>query len=97
MLSILFSPEDCIVYKHPIFDIILKHRDKFITKQCKNSFTGYSVAQIKKAQGLNKKQNWEKDKVTRKDILDFCFVIDGEKSVPLNIWFKNNFNKYIYP
>lgn len=90
VLSILFSPEDCIIYKHSIFDVILEHKELFVTKMCRNSFTGYAVAQIQKAKGLNKKQNWEKDKVTRKDIFDFCYVIDGEKSIPLDIWFKNN-------
>lgn len=76
VLSILFSPEDCIIYKHPIFDIILNKRQEFVTKMCRNSFAGYAIAQCKKAKGLDKMQNWEKDKVTRKDILDFCYVID---------------------
>lgn len=35
-------------------------------------------------------QNWEKDKVTRKDIFDFCYVIEGEKTIPLNAWFLRN-------
>lgn len=76
VLSILFSPEDCIIYKHPIFDIILNKKQDFVTKMCRNSFAGYAIAQCKKAKGLDKMQNWEKDKVTRKDILDFCYVID---------------------
>lgn len=84
VLSILFSPEDCIAYKHPIFDVILKERQKFVTKKCKNSFAGYAIAQIKKAKGLNKKQNWEKNKVVRKDVLDFCYVIDKNKSIAMN-------------
>lgn len=86
VLSILFSPEDCIIYKHPIFDIILNKRQEFVTKSCKNSFAGYAIAQCKKAKGLDKMQNWEKDKVTRKGILDFVYVIDGEKSIPWKKW-----------
>lgn len=86
VLELLNSPEDCIITKHPMFDLILEHKDKFITKICKNSFGGYAVQQIKKAKGLNKKQNWEKDKVTRKDVLDFVYVIEGEKSMPWKIW-----------
>jgi hypothetical protein len=89
-LSILFSPEDCVIYKHPIFDVILNKKEDFVTKMCKNSFAGYAVAQCKKAKGLDKKQNWEKDKVTRKDIFDFCYVINGQKTIPLNTWFVNN-------
>ena len=86
VLSILFSPTDCIVYKHPIFDLILKQREKFVTKLCKNSFAGYAIAQCRKAKGLDKMQNWEKDKVTRKEVLDFCYVIDGSKSIPWKKW-----------
>ena len=90
VLELLNSPEDCIISKHPLFDIILEHKDKFITKGCRNSFGGYARQQISKAKGLNKKQNWEKGKVTRKDLLDFCYVIDGSKSVPIKLWFNNN-------
>lgn len=86
VLELLNSPEDCIVYKHPLFDLILEHKEDFITKICKDSFGGYARQQIKKAKGLNKKQNWEKDKVTRKDLLDFCYVLHGEKSIPWRVW-----------
>lgn len=86
VLELLNSPEDCIISKHPLFDLILNHKEDFITKICKDSFGGYARQQIKKAKGLNKKQNWEQDKVTRKDLLDFCYVIDGEKSIPWKKW-----------
>lgn len=86
VLELLNSPEDCIVNKHPLFDLILEHKDDFITKICKDSFGGYARQQIKKAKGLDKKQNWEKDKVTRKDVLDFVYVIEGEKSIPWKVW-----------
>ena len=90
VLELLNTPEDCVVYKDPIFDMILENRDNFITKVCANSFGGYGRQQISKAKGQNKKQNWESDKVTRKDILDFCYVIEGHSSIPLNIWFEDN-------
>jgi hypothetical protein len=91
VLELLNSPGDCIISKHPLFDLILAHKEDFITKLCKNSFGGYARQQIVKAKGLNKKQNWEKDKVTRKDLLDFCYVIQGDKSIPWRAW---NANKY---
>ena len=91
VLELLNSPEDCIVSKHPLFDVIIEHKDDFITKICKDSFGGYARQQIKKAKGLDKKQNWEKDKVTRKDVLDFVYVIEGQKSIPWKVW---NDNKY---
>ena len=91
VLELLNSPEDCIISKHELFDLILAHKEDFITKLCKNSFTGYARQQIVKAKGLNKKQNWEKNKVTRKDLLDFCYVLEGEKSIPWRTW---NAGKY---
>jgi len=86
VLELLNSPEDCIISKHPLFDLILEQKEAFITKICKDSFGGYARQQIKKAKGLNKKQNWEKDKVVRKDLLDFCYVLEGEKSIPWRKW-----------
>lgn len=86
VLELLNSPKDCIITKHPLFDLILEHGDKFITQVCKDSFGGYARQQIKKAKGLNKKQNWEKDKVVRKDLLDFCYVVQDEKSIPWKTW-----------
>lgn len=88
VLELLNTPEDCIIYKDPAFDIILENRDKFITKICAKSFGGYAKMQIQKAKGQNKKQNWEKDKVTRKEVLDFVYVIEGERSIPWKVWNK---------
>jgi len=86
VLELLNTPEDCVVYKHPLFDKILENKDNLLTKICANSFGGYAKEQISKAKGQNKKQNWEKDKVNRKDVLDFCYVIEGEKSIPWKVW-----------
>ena len=83
MLEILFVPEDCILYKHPIFDKLIECRDKFITKSCKNSFFGYAKQQISKSRGLKKKQNMEKDKIVRKTPIDFCYLHKGEHSIDL--------------
>jgi predicted nucleotidyltransferase len=86
VLELLNTPKDCIIYKDAAFDLILNDKEKFITKICAKSFGGYAKQQISKAKGQNKKQNWEKDKVTRKEVLDFVYVIDGEKSIPWKTW-----------
>ncbi len=86
VLELLNTPEECIIYKHPIFDLVLENKEKFLTKMCANSFGGYARQQISKAKGQNKKQNWERDKVTRKDVLDFVYVLENEKSIPWKIW-----------
>ena len=86
VLELLNTPEDCVVYKHPLFDKILQNKDNLLTKICANSFGGYAKEQISKAKGQNKKQNWERDKVSRKEVLDFVYVIEGEKSIPWKVW-----------
>jgi hypothetical protein len=83
-LELLNTPEDCILYKDPLIDDILNHKNDFITKSCAKSFAGYAIQQIKKAKGQDKKQNWEKERVTRKTPLDFCYFHFGSSSVPLS-------------
>lgn len=86
ILELLNTPDDCIIYKNPIFDDVLSIKDKFITKTCLKSFGGYAIQQIKKAKGGDKKQNWEKEKVTRKGVLDFVYVIENGKSINWKKW-----------
>ena len=85
ILELLNLPEDCVLVKDPIFDMVLEHKEKFISKMCKYSFGGYAVEQIKKARGLNKKivNPVEKE---RKSILDFCYVISGYGTIELSRW-----------
>jgi predicted nucleotidyltransferase len=96
VLEILNMPIDCILIKHPIFDEIIKHKDKFLTKKCRNSFGGYAKQQISKATALDKKQNWEESRVTRKNILDFCYVPYGQGSIELTSWleFEDAYQEY---
>lgn len=90
ILEFLNIPSDCVISKHKSFDIILKNREKFITKRCKDTFTGYAITQIKKAKGQDKKQNWEKERVKRKTPIDFCYVIEENKSIKLKKWAEVN-------
>ena len=83
ILELLNTPDDCVVYKHPVFELILENKQNFLTKICADSFGGYAKQQISKAKGQNKKQNWEKDKVTRKTPLDFCYIHQNEHSTLL--------------
>jgi len=90
MLELLFMPEDCIIEKHKAFDLILQNRDKFLTKKCLHSFGGYAIAQIKKAKGLDKKMNWEKERMVRKSLMDFCFVYQNGKTLRLETFLLEN-------
>lgn len=73
ILELMWMPDRCIQIKDPLFiKYIESNRDIFLTKECCNSFMGYAYQQIYKARGLNKKMNWEQDRITRKKPIDFC-------------------------
>lgn len=83
VLEMLYMPDDVIIQSSAQFDLIRSQRQMFLTKKCRNSFGGYAVQQIQKARGLNKKMNWEKEKMVRKSPLDFCFIAKEGGSRPL--------------
>ena len=86
ILELMWMPDRCIQVKDPLFiKYIESNRDIFLTKQCCNSFMGYAVQQIHKAKGLNKKMNWEQDRITRKKPIDFCkFLWRNDKDFRLS-------------
>jgi hypothetical protein len=86
VLESLFVPEDKILYKDPIMDVILENRDKFLTKQCFNPFIAYAIQQIKRARGLNKKI--VNPVYERKTVLDFCYTTHEQGSINISNWLK---------
>lgn len=72
ILELFNVPDDCIVYKHPIFNFI--NFDAFLSKKCQFTFGEYASEQIKKARGLNKKIVNPMSNI-RKSPLNFCYVI----------------------
>ena len=80
ILELLAIPGDCILKKHPFFDVF--QPEKFLSKLCFNSFAGYAMTQVKKAKGLKKKIVNPVAK-ERKSALDFCYVIQGHGSIPV--------------
>ncbi len=80
MLELLNMPEDCIRYQHPLYKLF--KAEDFLSRQCQATFAGYALTQVKKAKGLNKKivNPVEKD---RKSVLDFCYVVQDQGSVPV--------------
>lgn len=83
MLELLATPEACILYKHPLMDRLTV--GMFLSKLCKETFAGYAITQIRKARGF-KKKIVNPVAPERKGILDFCFILDGHDSRPLNEW-----------
>ena len=90
MLEILNSPKDCILYQHDIFNILLDNKNLFLTKHCAKTFGGYANSQIKKAKGLDKKLNWEGEKIKRKDPMDFCYLLQESNTIPLKKYLIDN-------
>lgn len=80
-LESLFIPEHCIKYIHPLIQEVINNRDIFISKSAFEPLIGYSISQIKKCRGLNKKINWEIPE--RKNILEFCYIPWKQGSIPL--------------
>jgi len=87
ILELLSTPPQFILQQHPLMELI-KPQD-FLSKLCLDTFAGYAQTQIKKAKGLNKKINKPMEK-ERKQVLDFCFVIHKNITVPLIAWLKEN-------
>ncbi|AYB30407.1 DNA polymerase beta superfamily protein [Chryseolinea soli] len=86
ILELLNTPADCILYRHPSMDLI--RPEFFLSRLCNQTFGQYAYAQIKKARGLNKKILNPLDK-KRKTVLDFCYVVQGQGSVPASEWLSN--------
>ena len=83
ILELLSTPDDCVLFKHPLITRI--RPEMFLSKLCNQTFGQYAYAQIKKARGLNKKILNPLDR-KRKTILDFCYVIHGQGSIPVTEW-----------
>lgn len=83
ILELLNVSEECVLYKHPLFDEI--RPELFLSKLCRNTFVQYAYSQIKKARGLNKKIVNPVAK-ERKTVLDFCHVYQNKTSQPLHVF-----------
>jgi len=91
ILELLSTPNEHVLFRHPLMDLI-KPED-FLSKLCLDTFAGYAQTQIRKARGLNKKINKPLD-AERRSVLDFCYVIYNNGSVPLAEWLiENNYEQ----
>lgn len=85
ILELLSTPAQFVTYRHPVMDLV-KPED-FLSKLCLDTFAGYAQTQVRKARGLNKKIN--KPQGERKQVVDFCFVIHHNGSIPLEDWLRD--------
>lgn len=91
VMEYIFAPKDKIIGDvHPLFIPILENREQFISKQMFNSLFGYAKQQFNKCRGFNKLCNWDKEKITRKEPLDFCYTFKNQGSTKIYNWLDNN-------
>lgn len=82
-LELLATPDESVLFRSPVMQALTI--DMFLSKLCKETFGRYAFTQVRKARGYNKKINNPVSSV-RKSVLDFCFVITGHSSIPLDKW-----------
>ncbi|GAC1306567.1 MAG: hypothetical protein NVSMB24_17080 [Mucilaginibacter sp.] len=87
ILELLNTPTGFVLYRNPLMNLI-KSND-FLSKLCLDTFAGYAQTQIRKAKGLNKKINRPMAR-ERKSVLDFCYVVYKNGSIPLTLWLGDN-------
>ena len=87
ILESLYVPSDKILYKHPVMDILLNERDKFITKKCFKSFMGYSKKQLERARSLGRKV-CQPEQQPEPFVLDSVYTFKDQGSIPIKEWLK---------
>lgn len=94
ILEELFVPQDKILFMSDKITPLYDNRMKFLTKKCRMTFGGYSISQIKKARGLNKKIVNPIDQ-KKKTPLDFCYIFDKADGYMMlaNQWLKKHDKK----
>lgn len=87
VLESLFVDDEFVLYEHPIITELKKHRERFITKKCFDSFGGYAVSQIKKCRSLDKKiLQDEEQHIERRSALSFCYTYYNQGSTKIENW-----------
>jgi uncharacterized protein len=83
ILELLSTPDDCVLHRHQVMGLLKP--EMFLSRLCNQTFGQYAYAQIKKARGFNKKIMNPLDN-KRKTIVDFCYVVKGQGSIPATVW-----------
>ncbi|RPD40562.1 DNA polymerase beta superfamily protein [Chitinophaga barathri] len=87
ILELLSTGGANTLFRHPLMDLI--RPEDYLSRLCFDTFAGYAKTQISKARGLNKKINKPVAK-ERMGVLNFCYVLDGNGSLPLTEWLQTN-------
>jgi len=74
IIELLYLNDEFIKFFTSEMSLLFKHRDSFISKQAKNTFSNYAIGQIAKCKGNNKWINNPQPKEAPKK-RDFCWII----------------------
>lgn len=91
-LELIHTTEDCVLYQHPIMNDLISRRREYLSKICLHTFTAYGSKQNEKAKGKDKMNNWEKSRTIRKTPIDFCYLLQVNRSVLIEDFIKDNPN-----
>jgi len=84
-IELMFSPPETVLIRDPGIDRI--DPACVVSRLCRDSFAGYALSQVKRAKGLNKKI-FNPQAGERPRAIDFCFALDGERSMPIQLWLR---------
>jgi predicted nucleotidyltransferase len=68
IVELLFMPDECIKYIHPLFEEVLENKTKFLSQKALHTYTGYATAQIKK---MKLHYDWYKNKPEKPSIEEY--------------------------
>ena len=54
IMDLVFAPEEFWVQSSPLWEELIQHRDKFISKKCRWTFLGYATSQLKRIKSHRK-------------------------------------------
>lgn len=77
IIELLFMPADCVKFCSPAMYKIIAHRDLFLSKKARHTFSGYAYAQLKRIVGHKKWIANPQPKDPPK-ISNYCKMIDDE-------------------
>lgn len=83
-LEMLYLPKECVLKTSAIYELLRSRREIFVTQKAVDSHLGYSISQIRKARGCNKRV-WNPMPEEPPAPTDYCFVVEDAKGRPVAV------------
>lgn len=78
IMDLVFSPEKYWVQTSPTWEMLIKHKDKFISQKCKHTFLGYATSQLKRIKSHKK---WLMEPLERQPLREDFGIKNGQPIV----------------